>query len=61
MRWYLSFGYGFKELKAGISFGDEEKSDLVGYGYDHAPILRSFKLNLLFIEIVIGNLIIVIP
>ncbi len=55
-RWYFSFGYAFKKIRLSIEFGDDDRSDLVGYGYDIAPILRSLKVNILFFEFVIGNI-----
>jgi len=58
MRWYFSFGYGFKEVALSLVIGDEEKCDLVGYGYDDAPIFRGIKIRILFIELVAGILII---
>lgn len=59
MRLFFSFGYGFKELVLSISVGDEPRDDLVGYGYDYPPILRRLAIRLFFIEIIVGNLIII--
>lgn len=59
IRWFFGFGYGFKKVELGIKFGDELKDDLVGYGYDVPPILRCLKVNILFLEFTIGNLIII--
>lgn len=58
MRWYFSFGYNFKSLGLSLIIKEESKDDLVGWGYDVAPVLRSVKIHLLFVEIAIGTLII---
>lgn len=59
MRWYFSFGYGFKKIGIACTVGDDLKEDLVGYGYDEAPILRSITIHIIFFEFVIGSLIMV--
>ena len=59
MRWYFSFGYNLKKLAVSISIADELKEDLVGYGYDTAPVLRRIEVCFLLFTIVIGNLIII--
>lgn len=58
MRWYLSFGYDFKKMGLVFNFGDEVKDDLVGWGYDVAPVLRSVTIRILFFEFIVGNLMI---
>lgn len=56
MRWFIQFGYDFKKMGVSIIIGEEKKDDLVGYGYDIAPCLMYLTIQILFIEIKIGNL-----
>lgn len=56
MRLYFSFGYDTKKLGLSVVAGEELKQDLVGYGYDAAPVLMYFKIHVLFFEVVVGNL-----
>jgi hypothetical protein len=56
MRLYFKFGYDFGRMYVGVRLGDERMDDLVGYGYDTAPVLRSLTLRLLFFSVAVGNL-----